>query len=64
MSALKEDVQNLLEVAALRLGDPEILRDALNDVYRILDDEAEEEERLLALVNDLENQLEDRDGRS
>jgi len=64
VSALKEDVQNLLEVAALRLGDPEILRDALNDVYRILDDEAEEEERLLALVNDLENQLEDRDGRS
>jgi hypothetical protein len=62
VSALKEDIQNLLEVAALRLGNPDVLREAIDDVYRILDDEAEEEERLLALVNELENRLEDRDG--
>lgn len=62
MSALKEDIQNLLEVAALRLGNPDILREALDDVYRILDDEEGEVERTLELVNELENLLEDRDG--
>jgi hypothetical protein len=62
VSALRDDVQNILEVAALRIGNPEILRDAIDDVYRILDDEAEEEERLLALVHELENELEDRRG--
>ena len=62
MTALKQDVQNILEAAALRLGDPPVLRDALTDVYGILEDEEQETERMCDLVQELEQKLEDSDG--
>lgn len=59
MTALKQDVQNILEAAALRLGDPPVLRDALTEVYGVLEDEEREAERMCDLVQELEQRLED-----
>lgn len=59
MTALKQDVQNILEAAALRLGDPPVLRDALTEVYGVLEDEERESERMCDLVQELEQRLED-----
>lgn len=59
MTALKQDVQSILEAAALRLGDPPVLRDALTEVYGVLEDEEREAERMCDLVQELEQRLED-----
>lgn len=62
MTALKQDVENILEVAALRLGEPPVLRDALIEVYGILEDEEQQAQRMCDLVHELEEKLEDADG--
>jgi hypothetical protein len=62
MTALREDIQNILEAAALRLGEPPVLRDALVDVYRILEDEEEQAALMCDLVQELEQRLEDDHG--
>lgn len=59
MTALKQDVQSILEAAALRLGDPPVLRDAITEVYGVLEDEEREAERMCDLVQELEQRLED-----
>lgn len=59
MTGLTDDVKQILEVAALRLGEPPVLRDALTEVYGVLEDEEQEAARMCDLVQELEQKLED-----
>lgn len=62
MSDLHEAVGLILEPVVKRLNEPPVLRDAVDEVYRLLDDKQGEDDNFADMHMELLRELEDRDG--
>ena len=63
-SDLHEAVEMILEPVVKYLNEPPVLRNAVDEVYLVLDDKQSEDENAADMHMELLRELEDRDGKS
>jgi hypothetical protein len=63
-SDLHEAVEMILEPVVKYLNEPPVLRNAVDEVYLVLDDKQSEDENAADMHMELLRELEDRDGES